>query len=451
MIKNKSIIINIMNSLTQSLKEKDPHLYNLINEENKRQHEGLELIASENFTSKSVMECLGSVLTNKYSEGLPGARYYGGNEVIDKIENLCRDRALKAYRLNPMEWGVNVQPYSGSVANLAAYNGILKPQDKIMGLDLPCGGHLTHGYKTPTKNISFTSTLFQSYPYVVDKNGYIDYDDLEKRAKEFKPKMIICGTSAYSRDLDYKRFREIADLNNSYLLCDMAHISGLVATQQLSNPFEYSDIVTTTTHKTLRGPRAGLIFYKIKFEKDIDFSVFPGLQGGPHQNQIAAVAHQLKEVMKPEFTDYIKQVIKNSKAMCDELQKLYFNIVTGGTDNHLFLVNLHSLDVTGSKVERVCELVNISVNKNSVPGDKSALNPGGIRIGTSSLTTRGMKENDFRLIARFFHECVVIAFMIQQDKGRKLIDFNKDIEHNTNIIKLKKKVIEFSNKFPLYN
>ena len=440
-----------MNSLKQSLKEKDPYLFNLIKEENTRQHEGLELIASENFTSKSVMECLGSVLTNKYSEGLPNARYYGGNEVIDKIENLCRDRALKVYKLNPMEWGVNVQPYSGSVANLAAFNGILKPQDKIMGLDLPCGGHLTHGYKTNNKNISFTSTLFDSYPYVVDKNGFIDYDDMEKRVKEFKPKLIICGISAYSRDLDYKRFREIANINNSYLLCDMAHISGLVATQQLSNPFEYCDIVTTTTHKTLRGPRAGLIFYKIQYEKDIDFAVFPGLQGGPHQNQIAAVAHQLKEVMEPEFTEYIKQVVNNSRAMCEELKSLGYDIVTGGTDNHQFLVNLHSLNITGSKVEKVCEFVNISVNKNCVPGDKSALSPGGIRIGTPSLTTRGLKENDFRVVARFFNECVMISLKIQEQKGTKLLNFSKDIEKNEEIIKLKEKITNFSSKFPLYN
>ena len=288
----------------ENLKNSDNQLYELILQEKLRQKSGLELIASENFTSKSVMECLGSVLTNKYSEGLPGARYYGGNEIIDKIENLCIKRALETYKLSPEEWGVNVQPYSGSVANMAAYLGVLQPHDRIMGLDLPSGGHLTHGYYTAKKKISATSIIFESFGYRVKNDGYIDYDELDEIAKRFKPKMIICGASAYPRDLDYKRFREIADSCGAFLLCDMAHISGLVATGEMNNPFELCDFVTTTTHKTLRGPRSGIIFYRNQYKNDINFSVFPGLQGGPHEHQIAGVATQLLEAQTPEFKDY---------------------------------------------------------------------------------------------------------------------------------------------------
>ena len=312
----------------ENLKKQDFELFTLINKEKYRQKSGLELIASENFTSKAVMECLGSVLTNKYSEGLPGARYYGGNEVIDQIENLCIDRALKAYKLDDKEWGVNVQPYSGSVANMAAYLGVLKPHDRIMGLDLPSGGHLTHGYYTAKKKISSTSIIFESFGYRVNSDGLIDYDELEVISERFKPRMIICGASAYPRDFDYERFRKIADKCGAYLLCDMAHISGLVATDEMKNPFLFCDIVTTTTHKTLRGPRSGMIFFKKQFENDINFSVFPGLQGGPHEHQIAGVATQLLEVQTPEFKTYIKQVKKNAKNKAAGFIGKVYNCIT---------------------------------------------------------------------------------------------------------------------------
>ena len=276
--------------MNRILSKKDPKLFNLILKEYNRQKTSLELIASENFTSKSVMECLGSVLTNKYSEGQVGARYYGGCQVIDEIEQLCKERALSAYSLNPNVWSVNVQPYSGSPANMAVYLGLLRPHDRIMGLDLPSGGHLTHGFYTKNKKISATSIVFESFPYKIREDGYIDYDALETIARDYKPQMIICGSSAYPRDFDYRRFKQIADINGSYLLCDMAHISGLVATSKMNSPFEYCDVVTSTTHKTLRGPRSGIIFSKKELSEKIDFSVFPGLQGGPHNHQIAALA-----------------------------------------------------------------------------------------------------------------------------------------------------------------
>ena len=383
------------------IKEEDVELNEYINEEFNRQKSGLELIASENFTSKGVMNILGSVLTNKYSEGLPGKRYYGGNIVIDKIESLCQKRALEAFNLNENEWGVNVQPYSGSIANLIAYNALLEPNDRIMGLDLPSGGHLTHGFYTHKKKISATSVFYQSLPYYVNSEGYIDYDRLEQDATSFKPKLIICGYSAYSRDLDYKRFKKIADINNSYLLCDMAHYSGLVAAQECSNPFLYADIVTSTTHKTLAGPRAGMIFYKKCYEEQVNFSTFPAIQGGPHQHQIGALCFQLKYVNTKEFKNYIIQVKKNAKTMAEEFMKKGYKVCTNGTDNHLVLIDLNPQKITGSKIEKICEYVDISINKNSVASDKSALSPCGIRLGTSALTSRGLKEGDFIKVVEF--------------------------------------------------
>ena len=444
-----------MNShLNETLQTQDVEMYNLIQQEKQRQQEGLELIASENFTSKSVMECLGSVLTNKYAEGLPGARYYGGNEVIDQIENLCKSRALKAYRLNVEEWGVNVQPYSGSSANMAVYTGLLKPHDRIMGLDLPSGGHLTHGFYTAKKKVSATSIFFESLPYSIKEDGYIDYDELEKLARLFKPNLIICGYSAYPRDLDYERFRSIANMNNSILLCDMAHFSGLVATQEMKNPFEYCDVVTTTTHKTLRGPRAGMIFFKKEYEDKINGAVFPGLQGGPHEHQIAAIATQLLQVQTPDFKKYIQQVKKNAKSLANTLINYGYNVTTNGTDNHLILVNLRDHNVTGSKVEKVCELVNISINKNSVFGDTSALSPGGIRLGTSPLTSRNFNEKDFEKVGLYIHLCIQQAIHVQNKTSKKMKDFllglkDKNIQEELNIIK--KEVNDFAKKFPLYN
>ncbi len=390
--------------MNRPLKEADSELYQLIKLETQRQKDGIELIASENFTSQAVLDCLGSILTNKYSEGLPGKRYYGGNQYIDQIEILCQQRALKAFHLEADKWGVNVQPYSGSVANMAVYLGILKPHDRIMGLDLPSGGHLTHGFKTAKRKVSASSVYYESFPYTVTTEGLIDYDRLEALADEVKPQLIICGASAYSRDFDYERFKKIADKHGAYLMADIAHISGFVATQLMKNPFDYCDVVTTTTHKTLRGPRAALIFFKKALERQINEAVFPGLQGGPHQNQIAAVATQLKEVQTPEFKEYMEQVRKNARALANELKALDYKIVTGGTDNHLFLVDLRNKGISGAEAEKKLEQVGISVNKNTIPGDKSALYPSGIRIGLAAVTTKGYKESDMFDIAQKIHK-----------------------------------------------
>ena len=440
-----------MNILKDSLKICDEELYDLIKLEEKRQIEGLELIASENITSTSVLECLGSVLTNKYSEGYPGKRYYGGNEVIDQIEDLCKSRALNTFRLSSDEWAVNVQPYSGSSANFAVYNALLNPHDRIMGLDLPSGGHLTHGFYTNKKKVSASSIYFESLPYSVNSEGYIDYNELELLANKFKPKLIICGYSAYTRDLDYKRFREIADINNSLLLCDMAHFSGFVATQELSDPFEYCDIVTSTTHKTLRGPRAGMIFCKKQYEKLINESVFPSLQGGPHEHQIAAIATQLKQVNTPEFKQYIKQVKINAQTLSNELIKKGYKICSGGTENHIILIDLNNKNITGSKIEKLCELVNISINKNSVPGDKSALSPGGIRLGTPSLTTRGMNGDDMLQVADYLDRVINLAIEIQNNNCKKLKEFINFTETDKDTIvkinKIKNEVKLFATNF----
>ena len=438
--------------MNRLLKIRDPKMYELLQKEYARQKKGLELIASENFTSRSVLDCLGSIFTNKYSEGQIGERYYGGCEVIDEVEKLCKERALSAFHLDSQTWHVNVQPYSGSPANMGVYLGILKPHDRIMGLDLPSGGHLTHGFYTKNKKISATSIVFESFPYKINSKGYIDYDALEKIAFDFKPKLIICGSSAYPRDFDYARFRQIADKSSAYLMCDMAHISGIVSRQRMNNPFEFCDIVTSTTHKTLRGPRSGLIFCKKELGEQIDFSVFPGLQGGPHNHQIAALATQLLEVTTPEFSDYIDQVLKNAKTLASWFTDHGYELSTGGTDNHILLINLKNKGVSGAKIEYLCEQVNISLNKNSVFGDTSAANPSGIRIGTAALTTRNFKEEDFIKVGEFIDSVVCLAQIIQERSGKKLVDFKKYITENEdiqqNVWTLSEEVTEFAWAFP---
>ena len=405
------------------------------------------------------MECLGSCLTNKYSEGYPGHRYYGGNEFIDEIELLCQKRALEAYHLDPEKWGVNVQPYSGSPANLAVYTALLRPGSRIMGLDLPSGGHLTHGYYTYNpktgvrKALSGSSIFFETLPYHVNaETGLIDYDELEKLANIYKPDLIVAGFSAYPRDVDYPRFRKIADSCGALLMMDMAHISGLVATGEAANPFEYCDIVTTTTHKSLRGPRAGMIFFRKDergFEQKINDAVFPGLQGGPHDHQVAAIATQLKEVATPEFKQYCIQIKKNAKALAQALMDKGYTICTNGTDNHLILWDVRPQGLTGSKIEKVCDLINISLNKNTVHGDRSAQSPGGVRIGTPALTTRGLKEADFVKVADFLDRAVKISLDVQKTSGKKLKDFVAALPSNKDIPVLAKEVATFATSFPM--
>lgn len=437
----------------------DPALHKLINMERERQFAGLEMIASENYTSRAVLEANGSILTNKYSEGLPGARYYGGNEIIDAVETLCIERALALYGLDPEEWGCNVQPLSGSAANFCAYTGVLQPGDRIMGLDLPSGGHLTHGYQTAKKKVSSTSVYFQSLPYQVDPNtGLIDYDGLEKLARIFHPRLLICGGSAYPREWDYARFRTIADSEGAMLMCDMAHISGLVASRQALSPFLFCDIVTTTTHKTLRGPRSGIIFFRKRsitgsptdLETRINSAVFPGCQGGPHEQTIAAVATALHQAATPEFCEYGRLVKENCKLLADCLTQKGYKLATNGTDNHLLLWDLRPLGVSGSKFEKVCEMVDISVNKNSVHGDTSALVPGGVRIGTAALTTRGMGFEEFRYIADLLEEAVNITVSIQKQSGAKLLkDFVAAAINEPRIQALKAKVQALAKSFPM--
>ncbi|UJR25163.1 hypothetical protein I4U23_006519 [Adineta vaga] len=463
----------------ESLNEIDPEMYGLIKKEKKRQLQGLEMIASENFTSRAVLEALGSCLTNKYSEGYPGVRYYGGNEYIDEIESLTQKRALQAFNLNPEEWGVNVQSLSGAPANFAVYTALLEPHGRLMGLDLPDGGHLSHGYATLTKKISATSVFFETMPYKVDpKTGLIDYDYLAKTSKLFRPKIIVAGISCYSRNLEYDKFRSICDDIGAVLLADMAHVSGLVAANVVANPFEHSDIVTTTTHKSLRGPRAALIFFRrgIKkkqttkkgskdeqvetydFEKRINEAIFPGLQGGPHNNSIAAIGIALKEASTNEFKTYAKQVINNAKQLVKSLQEKGYVFVSGGTDTHLALLDLRPLGLDGAKTEKVLEAVSIAVNKNTCPGDKSALKPSGIRLGTPALTTRGFCEKDIVEVANYIDQAIKLAVEINKSNDSKkssgitLKDFKENMkrsEHAKSIQDLKHAIEIFAEKYSM--
>ncbi|KAK7439388.1 glycine hydroxymethyltransferase shm1 [Stygiomarasmius scandens] len=410
------------------LAEIDPEVQNIIDKETWRQFTGLELIASENLTSLAVMEANGSILTNKYSEGLPGARYYGGNEYIDELENLCKARALKAFNLDPAKWGVNVQPYSGSTANFAALTALIQPQDRLMGLGLPDGGHLTHGYYTAKKKMTASSIYFQSFPYAIHPETHlIDYAALSSQAKIFKPRLIICGASAYPRDWDYAELKKISEREGAWLLCDMAHTSGLIAAQELDSPFDHCDIVTTTTHKTLRGPRAGLIFFRKDLEnakdleKRVNEAVFPACQGGPHNQTIAAIATALLQVADPAFKQYAKQVIANARTLGQALVDHGYKLQTGGSDNHLVLWDLRPIGLTGSKVEKLCDLMGITINKNAVSGDASAQVPGGIRLGTSALTSRGMAESDIKVVADFLHRAVQLSLVLQKEAGSKML------------------------------
>ncbi|XP_057750706.1 serine hydroxymethyltransferase, mitochondrial [Arachis stenosperma] len=454
--------------LNAPLEVVDPQIADIIELEKARQWKGLELIPSENFTSVSVMQAVGSVMTNKYSEGYPGARYYGGNEYIDMAERLCQKRALEAFRLDPAKWGVNVQPLSGSPSNFQVYTALLKPHDRIMALDLPHGGHLSHGYQTDTKKISAVSIFFETMPYRLNEStGYIDYDQMENMAKLFRPKLIVAGASAYARLYDYARVRKVCDKQKAILLADMAHISGLVAAGVIPSPFDYADVVTTTTHKSLRGPRGAMIFFRkgvketnkqgqevlYDYEDRINQAVFPGLQGGPHNHTITGLAVALKQATTPEYRAYQEQVLSNCSKFAQALSERGYELVSGGTENHLVLVNLKNKGIDGSRVEKVLEAVHIAANKNTVPGDVSAMVPGGIRMGTPALTSRGFVEEDFVKVAEFFDAAVKLAVKIKaESKGTKLKDFMATIESSSTfqseIAKLRHNVEEYAKQFP---
>jgi glycine hydroxymethyltransferase len=386
---------------------KDKQIEKLIKEEEVRQKKTISLIASENYVSADVLTALGSKFTNKYSEGYPGHRYYKGQMFTDKVEELCKERALKLFKLNKDKWGVNVQALSGSPANLAVYLALVPQGGKVMGMSLDHGGHLTHGHK-----VSATGKIWTQVPYGVDaKTEVLDYEAIKKLAIAEKPNMIIAGYTAYPRIVDFKKFREIADACGAILMVDMSHFAGLVAGGVYPSPFEYANVVTTTVHKTLRGPRSALIFSRkdktqtsakgnqISFDTLIDKAVFPGLQGGPHMNQIAAVAVALKEAASPEFKKYAKQVVKNAKVLADELKKLGWKIISGGTDSHLILVDTGA--ISGDEASNRLEKEGIIVNKNTIPNEtRSPMDPSGIRLGTAGETTRGAKEKDMVKLAQ---------------------------------------------------
>lgn len=408
-----------------NVKRDDKEIYDLIEKELKRQQDGIELIASENIVSKAVMEAMGSYLTNKYAEGYPGKRYYGGCHVVDEIEQIAIDRAKELFGAEH----ANVQPHSGSQANMAVYFSVLEPGDTVLGMDLSHGGHLTHG-----SPVNFSGRLFNFVSYGVDKETeMIDYDNVRKIALEAKPKLIVAGASAYSRIIDFPKLREIADEVGALLMVDMAHIAGLVAAGVHPSPVPYADFVTSTTHKTLRGPRGGLILCKEKYAKLIDKNIFPGMQGGPLMHIIAAKAVCFKEALEPSFKEYGAQVVKNCKRLAEELIKRDFKIVSGGTDNHVFLVDLHNKEVTGKETENLLDRVGITLNKNTVPNEtRSPFVTSGVRIGTAAVTTRGFKEEDMVVIAEIIDEAI------------------KNRENEEALEELKVKVKALCDKYPLY-
>ncbi|MBT3582181.1 serine hydroxymethyltransferase [bacterium] len=407
------------------LKKNDPQIYTALYQELDRQRYKLEMIASENFTSLEVMETQGSWLTNKYAEGYPGKRYYGGCEYVDIAENLAIDRAKKLFNAEY----ANVQPHSGSQANFAVYFALLKPGDTILGMNLAHGGHLTHG-----SPVNVSGSYFNVIPYGVNKNTeIIDYDEMEKLALEHKPKMIIGGASAYPRIIDFAKMKKIADKINAFLMIDMAHIAGLVATDLHPNPIEYADVVTSTTHKTLRGPRGGLILAKEKYAKQLNKAIFPGIQGGPLMHVIAAKAVAFQEALSPEFKTYQTQVIKNAQILANELIKLGFRIVSNGTDNHLLLIDLRNKNITGKLAETTLDEIGITTNKNTIPFDpESPFITSGIRLGTPALTTRGFKETEMKKIAQII--------------SLSLNNINKQDSQN----QAKTQVKELCDQFPLY-
>ncbi len=409
-----------------ALQKVDPEIYDAIMKETEREHDKLELIASENFVSEAVMEAAGGVMTNKYAEGYPGKRYYGGCEWVDVAEDLARERAMKLFNCEH----VNVQPHAGSQANMAVYFTVLKPGDKVMGLDLSHGGHLTHGHP-----INFSGFLFDFHGYQVDKETeVVDYDKLIEMAKEIKPKMIVSGASAYPRFWDFDKIREACDAVGAYMMVDIAHIAGLVAAGLHPSPIPMADFVTTTTHKTLRGPRGGMIMCKEKYAADLDRMVMPGIQGGPLMHIIAAKAVALKEALQPDFAEYQKRVIANAKALSDAMKEKGYRLVAGGTDTHLFLVNFIDVEkLTGKKVEKALDKAGITVNKNTVPFDpEKPFVTSGIRVGTPAITTRGMGVKEMPIIADFIDRAI---------KNRRDDDA---------LAAIAEEVKALCNKFPLY-
>jgi len=406
------------------IQQQDPAVWEIVEKEEKRQNEEIELIASENYVSPAVLEAMATVLTNKYSEGYSGHRYYGGNYNIDSIEDLAIERVKKLFDAEH----VNVQPLSGSPANAAVYMAFLNPGDKVLGLKLDHGGHLSHGHK-----VNFSGRLYNFVQYGVDpETGVIDMEEVRRIALEEKPKMIVAGFSAYSREIDWQKFKDIADEIGAFTFADIAHIAGLIAAKQLKNPVPIFDVVSTTTHKTLRGPRGAIIMCKEKYAKQINSAVFPGMQGGPHDHITAAKAVAFGEALKPEFIEYGKQIIANAKAMAAEFINLGYRIISGGTDNHLMVIDLGNKNLVGKEAELILEKIGVSISRSTIPNDPNPpMNPSGIRIGTPAVTTRGMKANEMKLIVEYINS----AF-INKDKEEKLSE-------------IKQKVKELCEKFPV--